>query len=560
MKKYRLLLLWLVVLISTFTIPYIGTSAAGNVFRTGSQAELALAKTISLNYLAQRIGEYGIGSIDDLKVELVDIDELLMAHTRVQQTFQGIPVYGGEAIVHFNRDTSFFAFTDTLVKGVQLNTQPNITSDQAIQIAVKHYRCPSCLTAPPKTELFILPFQNNLYLAYRVQLERLDNTDASTMPIYFIDAHTGIKLWLFEGLELQAANGTGSSLLFPGTTYPLNTFFKSGSGYTLEDHTTSKTITLNGYDPIIGYVADDNNIFGDAPGENKVFVDAHYAARKFYDYFLSVHNRNGINGSGGPGYFTSIDGVTKLDGSVVGCTSNYAFWTGNYACLGSAGGENQAWVSLDITGHELTHGVVQYTAGLYIVNEPGAINESMADIFGNMIERNVRGESASNWKVGEDFINKSFNPNNAIRYLDFPHTITGTNFTADDDPDYYTERYITCICPEPPVPNNPCTCPDNGAVHINNGIPNNVFYHLAKGGSNHIGGAMIPSTGLTADVAAKIFYKALKTYMTSNTNFCGARIATISAVQVLYPGDTTKLNAVKKAWEISGLTVSLCGQ
>src|SRR5207245_6235246 len=124
------------------------------------------------------------------------------------------------------------------------------------------------------------------------------------------------------------------------------------------------------------------------------------------------------------------------------------------------------------------------------------INESMSDVFGAMTERYVRGESANTWLQGEDNYTPGV-PGDAFRYMDDPHRASEKGYTVDDDPDHYSERYTGTA--------------DNGGVHINSGIANKTFYLLAKGGTHHLGGSM---TGIGADAAALIWYKALTTYMT----------------------------------------------
>src|SRR5438067_1749250 len=115
---------------------YGGSKAHMKAFYKGAPEELELARSLSYNYLEQRIANYGINSVSDLKEERVFVDDLSMAHTRVQQTFQGVPVFGAEAIVHLNSDGSNFAFTDSLVKNVQVDARPELSSAQAIEIAI----------------------------------------------------------------------------------------------------------------------------------------------------------------------------------------------------------------------------------------------------------------------------------------------------------------------------------------------------------------------------------------------------------------------------------------
>jgi thermolysin len=122
--------------------------------------------------------------------------------------------------------------------------------------------------------------------------------------------------------------------------------------------------------------------------------------------------------------------------------------------------------------------------------------------------------------------------------MDTPHRAGNAGYSADDDPDHYSERYTGTS--------------DNGGVHINSGIPNHVFYLVAKGGNHaHVPGPFV--AGIGTDAAARIWYKALTTYMTSSTNFAGARAATLNAAADLYGTGSAQYNAVANAWAACGV-------
>lgn len=241
-----------------------------------------------------------------------------------------------------------------------------------------------------------------------------------------------------------------------------------------------------------------------------------------YDYFSSRHSRDSWNGSGG-------DVVSSVH---YGNNHNDAFWNGSQLAFGDGDGSRYTGLAraLDVVAHELTHGVTQSTANLTYANESGALNEAMSDIFGSATEAYVRGESSNTWKVGED----AFTPGtsgDALRYMSNP--------TQDgDSKDYYPERYLGTA--------------DNGGVHWNSGIANLAFYLLSEGGTHPRGktSVVVPSVGNVA--AEKIFYKALKTYMTSSTNFLGAREATMQASSALYGPCSSQTSAVKAAWNAVG--------
>jgi Zn-dependent metalloprotease len=262
------------------------------------------------------------------------------------------------------------------------------------------------------------------------------------------------------------------------------------------------------------------------------------------DYLQTVHGRNGLDGLGGPGTTRSKDGVTRLISSRVhyGTNFNNAFFNGLYMSYGDGDGDTfSPLVALDIVGHEMQHGVTLFSEALFYFNEPGALNESWSDVFGTLLERHVD-PAGFNWRIGEDCFTPDI-PGDALRHMDDPHAAKDGGLTVDDDPDHYSERY-----------RGPA---DNGGVHINAGIANKAFYLVSEGGSHHLGGIM---TGIGADKAGQVWYRAVTTYMTVLTRFAGARTATLNAAADLYGSSSTEWEAVCEAWSLVGVGASCAGE
>ena len=538
---------WLGVWLAATGSLYGCSTAAPVTFDAGSPEELRLAEELGVQYLGELLAGEGVDARRDFIVQRVLVDELSMAHARVQQVIKGVPVLGGEAIVHMNRDGSLFALTDDRVRGipVDLDVIPAIPPSAAEAIVLGAYECVECLTAPPVVDLRVLrrdPAERPR-LVYRVQLRREDGSEGTGMPVVFIDAGTGEEVWRYD--NLQTATGSGASL-YSGKV-SVATLEKDGSYY-LEDTTRGiGTFDNKGTTGSTSRFQDANNSWTGA--DQRAGVEAHHGAAKVYDYYKDVHGRIGIDSSGGPGYYTAADGKTELISSKVHYSRRYnnAFWNGSFMTYGDGDGEVfSPLVSLDICGHEMTHGITERTAGLLYAGESGALNESMSDVFGAMVERYAKGESASTWKIGEQCYTPGTD-DDALRHMDNPHLATNYGYTANDDPDHYSERYVGKL--------------DNGGVHINSGIPNKAFYLVAKGGSHHLGGSMV---GIGADDAARIWYKALTTYMTSSTSFAGARAATLNAATALFGSESAQRAAVAKAWTLvgvgSGDDGGACGQ
>jgi bacillolysin len=290
-----------------------GDAAPQYIDQDDLPARLALARNVSYNYLAQQIGKHGISDVNDLKTLRVEEDQQMMTHVHVQQTFQNVPVFGGEAIVHMNADQSFSDITDSLVSFVKINTQPTLTAKEAVKVALTLYGCSDCLTEAPTADLWVMRRNGRDHLVYRVQMRREDGSEKTAMPVYFIDAHTGAKVWNYDNLQ----SGTGVSL-YSGQRQ-INTWFVNFPPivYYMEDH-IRRIGTYDGRQTTNTsfYFTDADNFWNGAT--QRAGVDAHFGTSKVLDYYKSRFGRNGLNGTGGPTHFLSIDGVTRLMSVTVG--------------------------------------------------------------------------------------------------------------------------------------------------------------------------------------------------------------------------------------------------
>ncbi len=244
-------------------------------------------------------------------------------------------------------------------------------------------------------------------------------------------------------------------------------------------------------------------------------VSAHYNAGRAYEYFRVTHTRNSINGKGGnvDSYINVTDESVQMDN---------AFWNGEAMFYGNGKDYFTALPkALDVAGHEISHGVIQNTANLRYQGESGALNESFADIFGAMIDRD-------DWKIGEDVVvNTTAFPSGALRDLSNPHN----GGTRVGDPSYqpqtYSERYTGTQ--------------DNGGVHINSGITNYAYYLFATNAS------------VGKDKAEKVYYRALSKYLVASSKFVDLRAAVEQSCKDLYPSETTLLTAAQTAFTQVGI-------
>lgn len=244
-------------------------------------------------------------------------------------------------------------------------------------------------------------------------------------------------------------------------------------------------------------------------------VSAHYNGGQAFQYFRNTHNRQSINNK--KGNIVSFINVAEKDGS----SMDNAFWNGKAIFYGNGNQRFRPLArGLDVAAHEMTHGVIETTAGLEYLNESGALNESFADIFGVMVDRD-------DWNVGEDVARPAFYPSGTMRSMSNPHN--GGNQIGDPgyQPKHYNERYQGVE--------------DNGGVHINSGITNHAFYLFAT------------SPGVTKEIAERVYYQALTKYLVRSSQFVDLRVAVVQAATDLHGANSGVVNAARAALDAVGI-------
>nr|WP_145405349.1 M4 family metallopeptidase [Paenibacillus xylanexedens] len=465
------------------------------------------------NYLGQQEQFLNADVKGQLKIIKRSTDTSGVRHFRLKQYIKGVPVYGAEQTIHLDKNGAVTSALGDLPpieeQAIPNDGVPAISAEDAIQAAEKEATSRiGELGAPelePKAELNIYHHEEDgqTYLVYITEVNVLEPSPLRTK--YFINALDGSIVSQFDIINF--ATGTGTGVL--GDTKTLTTT-QSGSTFQLKDTTRGngiQTHSANNSSSLPGtLLTSSNNIWTD-----RAAVDAHAYAAATYDFYKNKFNRNGIDGNG------------LLIRSTVHYGSNYnnAFWNGAQIVFGDGDGSlfRSFSADLDVVGHELTHGVIEYTADLEYRNEPGALNEAFADIMGNTIE-------SKNWLLGDDIYTPNI-PGDALRSLSNP--------TLYNQPDKYSDRYTGTQ--------------DNGGVHINSGIINKAYYLAAQGGT-HNG---VTVSGIGRDKAVRIFYSTLVNYLTPTSKFAAAKTATIQAAKDLYGANSAEATAITKAYQAVGL-------
>jgi Zn-dependent metalloprotease len=261
---------------------------------------------------------------------------------------------------------------------------------------------------------------------------------------------------------------------------------------------------------------------GDPRSKDVMVNEAYDGSGKTYDFFMKVYGRNSIDDRG-----------LRLDSTVhYGRKYMNAFWDGQQMVYGDGDGQifERFTRSLDIIGHELTHGVTQYEADLVYEDEPGALNEHFSDVFGVLVKQYARKTLAekADWLIGKGIFSKGIK-GKALRSMKAPGTAFDDPLIGKDDQPAHMKDFVH-------------TREDNGGVHINSGIPNKAFYELA-----------IRLKGYAWERAGRIWYVTLRDRLRPESVFQDCADATFDVARELYGADSVEQRAVREAWDAVGV-------
>ncbi|WP_078840987.1 M4 family metallopeptidase [Streptomyces antioxidans] len=473
---------------------------------------------------ADTASSLGLGAKEKLVVKDVIKDADGTVHTRYDRTYDGLPVLGGDLIVHRAKGGDVRSVTKATKATVKVaSTTAGIAPSAAAKSAVKLAKADDTAeaAADQAPRKVIWAADGKPVLAYETVVGGVQKDGTPNQLHVITDAATGKKLYEYQGIETGKGESEYSGSVELGTS-------KEGSGYTLTDADRGghKTTNLENGEEGEGkaFTDDDDNWGTGKPDDPQTAaVDAHYGAAATWDYYKNVHGRDGIAGDGKGAYSRVHYGDSYVN----------AFWDDSCFCMtyGDGEGNKAPLTALDVAGHEMSHGVTSKTAGLEYTGESGGLNEATSDIFGTSVEFNVKNSTdVGDYLIGEAIdINGDGTP---LRYMDEPSKDGQSADNWSDDV-------------------------GNQDVHYSSGVANHFFYLLSEGsGAKEINGVKYDSPtsdgskveGIGREKAEKIWYKALTTYMTSNTDYHAAREATLKAATDLYGADSAESKGVDAAW------------
>lgn len=443
----------------------------------------------------------------------VERDELGQEHVRLQQTYRGLPVVGGELIVHLDRDR-VLGINGQFVPDVELSVEPKLSEREALAAALAKVEADGGMPegVAQVMEPVIYAREGVPTLAIPVMVYYGWQGEPH-LDIFYVDATTGQVVGLEPRLftaKYRTIYNLNQRCIITGSELPGTLMFSEGGS------------------------SSDPSAMG-----------AYNGTGITYDFYKNVFGRDSYDGQGAE-LRSSVH--AQFYTGLFGCTKNNAAWidTGSIHQMAYGDGDGQTLGdlarSLDVTAHELTHGVTSRTANLAYQNESGALNEAVSDILGRATSfwagqgnPTVR----TDWVVGADVYTPN-QPGDALRYMYDPKK-------DGQSADYYPERNYASGC-SPSASNDYC------GVHTNSGIANLAAFLMSYGGTHPRGKTSVNVPGFGVEKMRAIWYRALVTYMTSSTNFQGAREATARAAADLYGGQCSNdWKTVQLAWDAVGV-------
>jgi zinc metalloprotease ZmpA len=502
-------------------------------------------------------------------------------HVRFDRKLRGLRMIGGDVVVHSNASGEMLGMSHNNVEAKSGNVAKRYTQELAVHDGAEmaaRYQAKAMFRGVSRTdavaEKVFYARDREPVLAFDVLVKGMSIDGSPSEMHYIIDAASNTLLDSFDdvrtlmsrdvaanlqmlatfessfaahgsvgaaapltaksvsSLAKAAATGTGNSLISGVVSLTTNSI---SGGYELRDPSRGSHFAsnLSGSTSGNGTIFTDlDNIWGNSAttSSKTAAVDAVYGQNLTWDFYKSVLGRTGI-ANDGRGAFSRVH-----------YGSNYAnaFWSDGCFCMTYGDGNGSTvlpLVAIDVAGHEMTHGVTSRTANLTYSGESGGLNEAISDMVGTSVEFYANNaNSRPNYLIGERVYasnNGVATPTTALRYM-FKPSLDGKS------PDCYTSTIGSLN------------------VHYSSGVANHFFYLLSEGAVSPPGFSLSASqlvcngnTSLAAigrTAAIKIVYRALTTYMTSSTNYKGARTATLKAATDLYGGTSAQYNAVAAAW------------
>lgn len=453
-----------------------------------------------------------------------DRDELQRRHLRFSQFYRGLPVWPCELVVHLDSNGNV-----NLVNGTSIPTPsgtpvtPSVLREHVREavLLVLPQADPDGMTEP---ELIVYgPLDRSPRLGWKLEV----TAGPTVIWRIVLDAMDGSLLSRSSLVKEAALTGSGAD--GRGLSRSIN-LWQDGNTYYMVD-TSKQMFDPNSRPPhnargaILIYDAANRQVQDPQfsaglissttldSGWDPDAVGAAYGLSETYDYYLERFGRDSLDGRGG-----SIRAIVRFGQDVAN-----AFWYGTTKTMVFGFGFTR---EIDISGHELTHGVIDSVGNggiLEYQNQPGALNEALADIFGEMVEARNKG-TAPDWLKSDPF-----EPGNRDKLIqDYANPTSVSQLGGPPNPSKMSE-FVNLSIQQ-----------DNGGVHINSSIINHCFYQLAQG--------MPQALGLGD--AERIFYRAMTTYLQKQSQFIDMRLACVTSAEDVFGADSPQAQRTRQAFDL----------
>lgn len=525
-------------------------------FQASRESEITFA-----DFIQEYKASLGMGIDDDFVLTKTTNDDYpfmeqyrRLTHHRYNQTYKGIKVEYAELFLH-HKDNLIKTFNCKLAEGLNMSVLPSLTATQSLAYATNYLGSTNLYTwqdstweadykdeledpnatTYPTGELVIAKLNadrnysaSQFVLAWKFKVQAMNPSLNVTI---YINANTGAYIKQINNNQEGNADlsyGYGNKFIDTEWRGGVWSHFRLKTNDVPGRDIWTKKARYGIFGGTLGFGGNNTNNSHDGDdiwGNDRASeTTPHWVITQAWDYYKNIFNRSSID---------NLGKQIKVYADDANTTDNAYFNTNDMIVFGRHNGNHLG--TIDIGGHEYTHGVTQYCAGLVYQNESGSLNESFSDIFGYEIERYINGGVHTNWNMGEDawLLRRMNNPSNSV--VSLCHNQAQPAF-------YHGPRWYYGTC-------------DNGGVHINSGVQNYWFYLLTQGSAGAPEGTFnnIAVSGIGADKARNISYYNLDVYMGANSSYLDARNGAVMSAINIYGICSNETKQTKNAWGAVGV-------
>lgn len=476
-------------------------------FDAGHSGSLPMTGYDLVNFMKQRETLFALGESSRLE-PVADWQGDVLHHQKYQREYKDLPVFGAQVGLHFRENRIYLIHGDFNAIDKNLDVSLPVKPIEAIAAGLSYLdRSFDDLNAPPEISKQVVRVGDRTIVAAVTRLTFADFTgwdvfvDLRTQRVVReIPLHKPVLVDA-SGIDLQGdvrsfeADERGGKFFLANPEVP-----KNGTSILDAQNTEGEVLVFS--------TSDLKDSGWDPAG-----VSAYVHLRAVYDYFLTSFGRDSVDDRG-----QELLGVIHFDEAF-----DNAFWSNPYMVFGDGGGVFSSLAGcLDVVAHEVAHGVIENEANLIYQNQSGALNESFADVFGVMVDRD-------DWLLGEDC---------TLAAPGYLRDMANPGLSRSRQPSHMSEFRV--------LPNT--RAGDNGGVHINSGIPNRAAYLMAQGLSEE---SLGESIGRAA--TEEILYETLR-MLTPDAEFIDAAIVSVTVAEQRYGPESTEAQAVRDAWLEVGIS------